>query len=340
MPAVPLFDTHIVVDWSARSKPSPAQRTKDSIFWAVAHGGIVDGPPAYATTRNQAVECLTKLVAAEHEAGRRVLLGMDFPFGYPTGVARDLTGSSAALALWKWLAECVEDDERNRNNRFEVASRINRAYAGAGPCWGRPASWNLPEVPTRKPERGRHTYPPEKRLTEVRASGAKAVWQLYGAGSVGSQVLLGLPALEQIRNAPTLHGQVAVWPFDDGLEPSLKPIVIADVYPSLLSKAIKVLKRPCEIADEAQVRINAQAFASMDATGHLAPLFQGPPGLAPAERRQVIEEEGWILGVGFESELREAARGHSYIGALRDSVIRYDDPFEPAVPASDWSALH
>lgn len=173
MPGAPLFDTHIVVDWSARSKPSPTQRTKDSIFWAVAHGGIVDGPPAYATTRNQAVECLTKLVAAEHDAGRRVLLGIDFPFGYPTGVARDLTGRSAAFALWKWLAECVKDDERNSNNRFEVASRINRAYAGAGPCWGRPASWNHPEVPTHKPERGKHAYPPEKRLTEVRASGGE-----------------------------------------------------------------------------------------------------------------------------------------------------------------------
>ncbi len=210
-----------------------------------------------------------------------------------------------------------------------------QVHAGAAPQAGTtqrclPTSPNAASTP----------IPRKSDSLKFEPAGAKAVWQLYGAGSVGSQVLLGLPALEQIRNAPTLHGQVAVWPFDDGLEPSLKPIVIAEVYPSLLSKAIKVLKRPCEVADEAQVRVNAQAFASMDATGHLAPLFRGPPGLAQAERRQVVEEEGWILGVGFEAELREAAKGHSFIGALRDTVIRYDDPFEPAVPASDWSARH
>lgn len=32
----PHFDTHIVVDWSARGKPGPARPTKDGIWWAVA----------------------------------------------------------------------------------------------------------------------------------------------------------------------------------------------------------------------------------------------------------------------------------------------------------------
>ena len=30
----PLFHTHIVVDWSARSEPSPEQPSKDAIWWA------------------------------------------------------------------------------------------------------------------------------------------------------------------------------------------------------------------------------------------------------------------------------------------------------------------
>ena len=29
----------------------------------------------------------------------------------------------------------------------------------------------------------------------------------------------------------------------------------------------------------------------------------------------------------------------SFIGSLRGTVVKYDDPFEPAVPATDWSAL-
>lgn len=29
----------------------------------------------------------------------------------------------------------------------------------------------------------------------------------------------------------------------------------------------------------------------------------------------------------------------SFIGSMRDTVIAFDDPFEPAAPAADWSAL-
>ena len=33
---MPLFDTTVIVDWSARSKPSPRRPTKDSIWWCAA----------------------------------------------------------------------------------------------------------------------------------------------------------------------------------------------------------------------------------------------------------------------------------------------------------------
>ena len=58
-----LFHTHIVVDWSARSRPSPAQPTKDAIWWAVARtdGGAADAPE-YARTRHDALRRLARLV--------------------------------------------------------------------------------------------------------------------------------------------------------------------------------------------------------------------------------------------------------------------------------------
>ena len=43
---------------------------------------------------------LADLLAAERAAGRRVLAGFDFPFGYPRGFAAALTGRAEALALW------------------------------------------------------------------------------------------------------------------------------------------------------------------------------------------------------------------------------------------------
>ena len=102
------------------------------------HGALVE--TAYFRTRYDAVAELTELIASELGAGRRVLVGFDFPFGYPAGVAEHLTGQGAALALWEWLAGRVEDDVRNANSRFHVATEINRRFPGVGPFWGRPKS--------------------------------------------------------------------------------------------------------------------------------------------------------------------------------------------------------
>ncbi len=303
-----LFDTHIVVDWSARSRPSPAKPTRDAIWWAVARDGVV-ARPVYVRTRHTAITRLAKLIAAERAARRRVLVGFDFPFGYPAGVARHLTGRACAFALWDWLATRIDDDERNANNRYAVAAEINRRYPGVGPCWGRPATWPYPDVPTRAHARTHRAKPPERRIADKHAKGAKTVWQLAYTGSVGSQVLLGLPALERLRSARSIAGSVAIWPLDGGLAVPDKPVVFAELYPSLLKRAVARYAKKSEIHDRAQVRVNAGAFASLDAAGGFAPLFEGSPALAPSERRLVETEEAWVLGVGHEAVLHEAARG-------------------------------
>ena len=213
---MPLFHTHIVVDWSARSKPSPAKPTKDAIWWAVARvgSGIEVDEPAYVRTRHEALDRLARLIAGELDAGRRVLVGFDFPFGYPAGVANHLTGKASAMALWDWLAAQVEDAPNNANNRFDVAATINAAYPGLGPFWGRPLAWSYPTIPVRASERTEQTaHPPERRICDIRAVGAKTVWQMAYAGSVGSQMLLGLPALKRLVEDPAHrgpHGGVAL----------------------------------------------------------------------------------------------------------------------------------
>ena len=263
---------------------------------------------SYERTRHAAIASLTEFVAAEHAAGRRVLVGFDFPFGYPAGVAERLTGERSAFALWKWLATRIEDGERNDNNRYAVATEINRAYPGVGPCWGRPEGWDYPDVPFLGTDvQSRDAHPSERRIADRQAKGAKTVWQLAGAGSVGSQTLLGIPALERFRAAPSLRGHVAVWPFEGGLDVPVKPVVLAEVYPSLLREAVKAQTGPNDIRDCVQVRVNADAFASLDAAGRLETLFAGPQQLAPEQREQVVREEAWILGLGFEVQLGDAA---------------------------------
>ncbi len=307
---MPLFHTHVVVDWSARSTPSPERDSKDAIWWAVARsdGGTVPAP-RYARTRHEALEGLAAFIAGELDAGRRVLAGFDFPFGYPAGVAKHLTDEAAALALWDWLAARIDDGTNNGNNRYAVAAAINRTYSGLGPFWGHPPTWRCPDVPAKASARTqREAHPPERRIADLRAKGAKTVWQLAYAGSVGSQLLLGLPALERLVADPRIWGRAEVWPFETGLRVPDADVraVIAEVYPSLLRNEVRARREAGEILDRAQVRVNADAFARLDSGGGLAPLFEGAPGLRPGERRLIEAEEAWILGLGHEAALKRA----------------------------------
>jgi molybdopterin-guanine dinucleotide biosynthesis protein B len=86
---------------------------------------------------------------------------------------------------------------------------------------------------------------------------------------------------------------VAVWPFD----PADAPVVLAEVYPSLLARA--VAEDPAPIKDEAQVRLLSRALWRLSQGEKIAPLFATPEGA-------VTTEEGWILGAGHEAALEEA----------------------------------
>jgi len=295
MAPTPDYDSYIMVDWSARSSPSPPRPIADAIWWAMARrerGELHLRPPVYERTRHAATAALAAALAAEADAGRRVLVGFDFPFGYPAGIAARICGSPSGLALWSWLAHEIADGPDNRSNRFEVAARINERFDGPGPMWGRPAGWTVPGVPTCRTGIVFDVDVPERRRVERAVRRAKPVWQLMYAGSVGSQVLLGLPALQRLRTDPRLAGRIAVWPFETGLARPEAQIVLAEIYPSLLPP------HPAEpIKDAGQVRAIVEAYAARDAAGALAEAFCGPPGLAPDARREIEAEEAWILGV-------------------------------------------
>ncbi|MEO0387276.1 MAG: precorrin-8X methylmutase, partial [Pseudomonadota bacterium] len=297
----PLFDTHVTLDWSSSTTPSPARPRKDAIWWGVARigrAGVRVEPPRYVRTRAAAVAALKAFLTAELRAGRRVLLGADFPFGYPAGFAAHLTGSASALAVWDWLRQAITDGADNANNRFEVAAEINARFDGVGPFWGRPAARHLPDLPAQGRARWGSDHPPERRLVEQHQRSAQPVWKLYTTGSVGGQTLMGLPALAGLREH--FAGQMQVWPFETGLARPTTPLVLAEIYPSLLKPD------PEPIKDAGQVRATSRAFAALDAAGGLAPLFDAVPDLSTAERKVVATEEAWILGVGHQAALKEA----------------------------------
>ncbi len=305
-----LFDTVLIVDWSARSTPSPARPSPDAIWIGSAGAGAE--PPRYVRTRHAAEQYLRHRLREAREAGRRVLVGFDFPFGYPAGFAEAVTGRADALALWDDIAARIEDAPDNRNNRFAVAAAFNACLPGIGPFWGCPAALDLAGLPARGNARAAHGLP-ERRRVETRLRTAQPCWKLFTTGSVGGQALLGIPLLHRLRAALAPH--VAVWPFDTGLSAPAAPIVLAEIYPSLLAAEIRAATRPGEIRDEAQVRVTATALAALDAGGALAPLFAAASDLPLADRATVALEEAWILGAGHEAALREVARPSHAVAA-------------------------
>ncbi|MDG4648987.1 hypothetical protein P6F26_11080 [Roseibacterium sp. SDUM158017] len=279
------FDTVVVVDWSARSVPSPARPAKDAIFLGIARNGREE--VLYSRTRAEAMHGLADLLGDELAAGRRVLAAFDFPFAYPAGFARALTGGDAALGLWANLARMVEDDDRNRSNRFDVAARLNALFDDAGPFWGHPVGREVPGLPFRKPAYTAFPFA-ERRRIETLIPRAKTCFQLMGAGSVGSQALLGIARLEALRDR--FGAAVSVAPF----EPPDTPVVLAECYPGLFADAIAARRLDGEIADRAQVRIVAAALSRL------------PPARLDALLREGDAVEGWILGQGAADELTAA----------------------------------
>ncbi|OAN85989.1 molybdopterin-binding protein [Sulfitobacter geojensis] len=269
------FDTIVAVDWSS-GNDTGARPRKDAIWAAVNRGGAADAP-VYLRNRQVAEEWLCALFAAEQAAGRRVLAGFDFPFGYPTGFAEALTGSHDPLALWDWLAERVEDTPK-QNNRFDLAGAINLQLGdGKGPFWFNGLARDIDGLSRRKD--GYANPFAEKRQCEALAKGAFTCWQMGGAGAVGGQMMTGLAVLTRLRR----QFDVAVWPF----QAPKAQFSFIEIWPSLT-----VGPAPeGQIKDAWQVAEVARQIASLEVDRLATMLAVDAP------------EEGWIFGLGFEAEL-------------------------------------
>ncbi|MEM8555068.1 MAG: molybdopterin guanine dinucleotide synthesis [Pseudomonadota bacterium] len=284
-----MFDTIAMVDWSGGQDRGPKPRP-DSIFLCVARGDQVE-VPIYLRNRAVAMVQLADLIANELAAGRRLLIGFDFPFGYPEGFAALVTGAPDPLALADWFAAALPPDAPD-DARFHIAAELNARLGGNGPFWFR--FKNGPEgLPLKKPawlDRGFL----EKRHVETLAPGAFLSWQMGGAGSVGSQTMTGMAALSRLRR--WFPGQVGVWPFELDC-----PVMLVEIWPSLIDATVKAHMRQDEIKDAAQVRVLACAVAQMVSEGALAAVLDDVDDGAPRS------EEGWILGVRQPNQLADAA---------------------------------
>ena len=286
-----MFDTFAMVDWSAATVPRTG---RDSIWicWHTKASERLENPP----TRRAAKSILGDWLAAAVGRGERVLLGFDFPLGYPAGFAARLGLCGPPWrAVWDEIARFIEDTEENGNNRFEIAVEFNRRVSnGCFPFWGRPSRFDTPFLGSKHHRRHDSDGLAERRIVDLHIPRAQPCWKLLGSGSVGGQALTGIPVVRALRDDPRWIDQARVWPFETRLQaPEHGSIVIAEVYPSLWA----VSPADGEPKDAAQVRSVARYFAASDHAGNLAALFAGDPNLTPEQRHRVETEEAWTLGV-------------------------------------------
>ena len=136
----------------------------------------------------------TALLLAEAQRDPELVVGLDFAFGLPEWFAHS-RGASTAQEVWELVARDGESWLREP----------------------RPPFWRTRKPPVEQPELRRTEL-------EVAARGIrpKSVFQLGGAGQVGTASLRGMPYLLR------LVGRFAVWPFT---RPRL-PLIV-EIYPRL-----------------------------------------------------------------------------------------------------------
>ncbi len=271
-----------MVDWSGGADRGPTPK-KDAI-WACLVSDKGE-QTVYLRNRQVAEAWIGETLAREVDRGQQVLAGFDFPFATPAGFARAVTGLDDPLALWDWFAMAIEDGPK-ANNRFDVAARLNRLFPGIGPFWGNGLKRDIDDLP-RKGNARTFRWSPEKRAVDLKAKGAFECWQLSGAGSVGSQMILGMPVLSRVRR----RFGAAVWPWDRGTA----AVTLVEIWPSLIAGAVRAATRPGDIRDAVQVQLMARTTARM----------------APAQLDAFLDvpatPEGWIFGVDRQTELADLA---------------------------------
>ena len=293
-----LFNAYVIVDWSAAAKAGVGA---DPIFIGVMKRDVrfqLRFGSFAPATRAEAEKQLNAILDDRKKHGDRVFLGVDFPLGFPRGLAEALKLPGAPWqAVWDYLDKMVKDKADNTNNRFGVASEINRRLTGGPfPFWGCPPRDTLTTLQPKRPHDHGPGDLPEFRFADQAVKGA-SIWKLYYAGAIGGHAILGIPLVKRLKKAK--GDALKVWPFETGW----KAVAEADLegvqaLAAEVSLALQpVTPQPGESKELAQVRGLAERVARLDEAGKLGAAFAAPKDIPEAEAAAAEQEEGWILNL-------------------------------------------
>ncbi len=198
------------VDWSGDRSAAGQRRKIWAGVWTASVAGKVDGGRVTLEGGRTRAEVGEWLIEMARETPRMVV-GLDFCFSFPAWFVREC-GARTAFEFWelvtsghgeRWLAAECEDQ------RFWGKHPKPVEFRGDGLHRMLRATDIDCKLAARIPE--------AERAERVRGIGPKSVFQIGGAGSVGTASLRGMPVLERLRDAG-----FSVWPFD----PAGLPMVV------------------------------------------------------------------------------------------------------------------
>jgi hypothetical protein len=143
---------------------------------------------------------IAALVMDEPRKGDCLVVGFDFSFSFPLWFCEQL-GAKTACEVWRHVA--VQGEQWIR--------------CCQPPFWGRAGAVGIPSE-----QRFRRT---EQELAHGLGTRPKSIFQICGAGSVGTGSLRGMPILQRLREVG-----FSIWPFD----PPGWPAVV-EIYPRVFT---------------------------------------------------------------------------------------------------------
>jgi hypothetical protein len=307
---MPLFDAYIFIDWNSKNTLGPQRQAPDNVWIGQWYSNELY-PETYCRSRDECIDYLIDILKKLIRENQKVLIGFDFSYGYPKGLANALghnIGPKPWCEIWEEISNRIKDTQFNENNRFEVANDLNAKIGGSGPFWGHPQGQTWGNLNPRSPGFPFRTANGEAlrrlRIVDSRVGGLQETWQLFGAGSVGGQALVGIPRLKFLRKHKELSQYSKIWPFETGftLEPSPKqgPFVLhAEIWPGIVKMETELIMEQelISIKDKAQVHAMCEWASRLDKNDELGEYFSTPRGFTESQIRDCIDHEGWILGV-------------------------------------------
>jgi hypothetical protein len=159
---------------------------------------VVEGDLVRLDDGHRRADVPTILRTIADEVGCRLVVGLDFAFGLPAWFAQS-RGCTTGPDVWAIACTSGEEWLRDCNPPF----------------WGRPGR-RRPYIDATDGMRATDTA-----ARRIGSSAPKSVFQIGGAGAVGTGSIRGMPMLADLRAAG-----FAIWPFDTPIWP-----VVVEIYP-------------------------------------------------------------------------------------------------------------